>query len=198
MHYSIKLFWFAGLTAACCGVAVDCFVRLWMRRDAKTFEEWEKHNDKFKEHFSSLRFGAILILSLTAASWFDGHGHGILQRSVSEFGLPRVQFLVGALVLMVGIGAYQFKKKYQKFYGFSEVVFGVFAAIIATKHVDLDHFFPTLATLGGCVYIVARGSINFAEGPKLTLRNPYVDRINAKRRWEEKHKKPQLQDPNAG
>jgi hypothetical protein len=198
MHYSTKLFWFAGVTAACSSVAVDCLVRLWMRRNAKTFEEWEKHNDRFKEHFSSFCFGAGLILLLTAASWLDKHGHTLLEWFVGEFGLPKVQYLVGALVLMTGIGAYQYKKKLQKFYGLTEVVFGVFAAIIATKHVDLDRFFPTLATLGGCVYIVARGSINFVEGPKLMPRNPYLDRVQNQLRWEENQKERRLQNLNAG
>ena len=173
--------------------AVECAFLIWKRWNSNTLKEWEKYDDKFRDTWGSVRIVSFVLAVFGVAFWLDKNGDAILKWFVNELGIPKIQYIVGFLVLALGIGAYQYKKKYQRFYGLIEMVFGCVTGVLATKHVDLDKVFPTLATLGGCVYVVARGSINFAEGPKLMPGNKYVDRIPAKHRWEAKQRKRELQ-----
>jgi len=186
-----------GVTMAGGALAVCYAGLLWKRRRAATFDQWEKYNDLAKQ--LSVRIGLLTatFLVLAGALWLDKHGSVVLQWIVGELGLRKIQYLVTATVLMMGIAAYKYKKSYQRLYGFTEIVFGLVACIIATRHVNPDKFFPTLATLGGCIYIVARGCTNFAEGPLIVPQNPYIARVEARTRWEERRDR-KLQNLKAG
>src|SRR5271167_4126088 len=89
---------------------------------------------------------------VTLAVWLDNHGSVVLQWLVCDLGVRLIQYVVAAIVLLIGFGAYRYKVKYQRLYGATEIMFALIAAIIAVRHVDVDKFFPTLATLGGCIY----------------------------------------------
>jgi len=112
--------------------------------------------------------GIIALVSLLGffvlLSWFDKHGPALIDSVVKLVGSRLVQFLVALSVGAIGGSAYLAKRWRQFEYGVVEVVFGLVASLIAVYRVDHDHFFNTITTLAGCIYIVVRGISNVVEG----------------------------------
>lgn len=80
-------------------------------------------------------------------------------------GLEVTELLMGAVVVLLGYAAYIFKKKKKSAYGTVEIIFAASTAIVTAKQISAQgKLFPALATLGGCVYVVARGLSNIGGG----------------------------------
>lgn len=86
---------------------------------------------------------------------------------MQTIGLEATQVLLGVIVLILGGGAFVFKLKHQRLYGFVEVVFaGVVAIIIARQMRPGTDWSSQVATLIGTIYVVSRGLSNIKEGFK--------------------------------
>lgn len=183
---SIKILLEIIMVALYGGFAAGLVKIVWKRRNAASFEEWEKHNDKLKRHLRAIAFALISVLVLVVALWLDKHGNDVLKWMVRELGFPKVQYFVAVGVLVLGVIAYYFKRCRQREYGAVEIIFGIVASIIAIRHVEVEKFFLTMAALGASVYIVARGCSNLLEGEAAEKPDPELARFKASIDWSEK------------
>jgi len=90
---------------------------------------------------------------------------GFFNWVLTTVGLRATQLLIAFIIVGIGVGAYNFKRKNQKWYGTLEVLVGFFSAVfvagsMAPHTIDLAKW----ATLAGSAYVVARGLENRMKG----------------------------------
>ena len=72
-----------------------------------------------------------------------------------------IQVVLSVSVLILGIGAFIFKKKSRKWYGLVEIIVAWFTAVsISTRIVQEQLDLTTIMSLAGTIYIVSRGLDN--------------------------------------
>jgi len=78
---------------------------------------------------------------------------------------------LASLVIVLGCGAWYFKKTCQGWYGFVEVLFAFVAALSIVRDMnEKSEYFAHGASLAGCVYIVSRGLSNIEKPLKRYLK----------------------------
>jgi hypothetical protein len=86
---------------------------------------------------------------------------------------------IGVSVVLIGLIAILWKKKFRMSYGIVELIFGgVGAAIIGTHVSSTANVIPTLLSIVGCIYVAVRGWTNIADAVKERAARPKVP-------WEE-------------
>src|ERR1035441_2423442 len=135
-------------------------------------QERREIRKRLKDALNAAFVSIAFVGSLAVALWLSKYGDQILRYLVHFLGLKTVQFLVAITVLLLGGIAYGFKRFRQHTYGTGEIIFGVVASIVALDNLAVTNFFPTLITLAGCVYVVARGVSNVWEGLQKLPKRP--------------------------
>jgi hypothetical protein len=114
-----------------------------------------------------------LIMSSCVISFFDATTNDFEPRLfhylTSAIGLHGTQVLVALLVVACGWCAHRFKQINKLWYGYVEIVFGVFSSVMIVSRVDFaavefrNLSLAQFGTLVGAAYVVARGLNNVAE-----------------------------------
>ena len=130
----------------------------------------------------------VLVCMSTLVGPYARHG---MNFALNLVGLRLIQLFVGLTVILIGGILYIFKHLNLKWYGRVEVIFAAATAIITARQItDQTNWLLVMATLGGCVYVVARGFSNTSEAKLKALieqnkkRDKEIDRIQRRREWE--------------
>src|SRR5712664_326167 len=117
----------------------------------------------FKDGWKGMAGVFLANLGMLALLWLVDHNEQVAERAIILLSSPRAQAIIGIVVMLLGWLAHYFKQRCQGIYGSVEIVFGATTSILAVRHIGTTTFFMTLATFGGCVYVVARGFTNVRE-----------------------------------
>jgi hypothetical protein len=180
----------AGLVAT----ALFLFLRWWEPKHGRIDGVKEPRN-YLKEWFSGLK----LLASVTIVSYTMVVTGPYLERGVDSalkhVGLRLTQLLICLVVIALGGIVYIFKLLSLKWYGRIEIIFAASTAVITVRQITSQpNWLPILATLGGCVYVVARGFSNTSEAKKNVWlaknkkRDEDIDRMAGRREWEREWK----------
>jgi MFS family permease len=108
--------------------------------------------------YSLLWLGIDAVLSL----WLNWEP--AVTWTIKMLGVPRARMAIALTVVVLGVFASWYRRQNRFLYGVIEIFFGGAGAWVAAWHVSVPHdLFPAAATLGGCVYVVARGCTNVIE-----------------------------------
>jgi hypothetical protein len=139
----------------------------WKRRRLKvgTPKEREQYSEDLKKFRNDMIGYHLFLSAIIGSALFGISQHQIMAWSVNLFGTRATQLTTGSAVLVIGLLASWYRLKARVNYGLIEIAFGAIAAYVAAGHiVSADNVFPAMMTLGGCVYVVARGCSNVLEG----------------------------------
>jgi len=144
---------------------------LWKRLRPSTPPEQKQEIRGIQANSKAGLLGLLLTAAFfKAALLATEHGEQVLRWLVRILGLRMVQITLAIILLILGAAAFVFKEENQRIYGVTEISFGIAASMVALQHVAVNNFFTTLVTLGGCVYVVARGFSNLSEGGQEGIR----------------------------
>lgn len=110
-----------------------------------------------------LVFSCASVGFLWCILWYSKHSREVLEVIVRSLG-ARARLAASLAALVIGIGAYWFKKVDTYRYGLIEIAFGSIAGGIATSYIGVANFYATVATFIGCVYVVSRGCDHVMKG----------------------------------
>lgn len=82
-------------------------------------------------------------------------------RLLGWLGVQVAQTLIAGGIVLLGYGAYKFKRATQKYYGLVEVLFSAVSVIVALKTTKPDNRLGLVATLIGAIYVSSRGFANY-------------------------------------
>jgi hypothetical protein len=98
------------------------------------------------------------------AALFGSQAIRLFPYYADKFGLHRLQAIIAAGVVGIGLLAHYFKKKNQYLYGLVEITFGAGSAVsISVGMTPGVVLFSRWAALAACAYVVARGANNVSE-----------------------------------
>jgi hypothetical protein len=130
----------------------------------EVIEERDKLKKQLKRSYiaSIISFGiAALSVGMTFLEKYHPDLFASLERGIGSYAS---RILVSVVVILLGVGAYYFKRYSQLWYGSVEVIVGAASGIsIAIGLRPNESMFSRWAALAGCVYVIARGLNNISD-----------------------------------
>lgn len=117
---------------------------------------------------SPILFLVLIGLLFNAGTYLSHIVQRVFLYFLDKLGLKAVQVGIAAIMTGIGIGAYFFKAKNQKWYGVVEVMVGVVGAVVVagTLGPRTVENLSKWSTLAGSSYVIARGLGNYSETSK--------------------------------
>ena len=162
------------ITALWSGAAITILITIALMLSVlyRNFKVWKPFrivpfHEKLKtfHFFKVLRLSSWLAFRIALIYWaVVGLSWGFWAE-FDRLNIRIIHIVAGIGVLVIGMGAFLFKKRSRKWYGVVEVAFAWFTAVsITTKMAPGRVDLPTWVGLAGTAYVVSRGLENIENG----------------------------------
>ena len=134
-------------------------------RSARQLRNWRLVLRRLAEVILELALGFGFFMFLR---WFNPKVSQFFSNTLKiindKLGIQNTQIIIGVAAIVVGVLAYQFKRRNQKWYGVVEVAVGALSALAVAANISPGKLeLAKWSTLAGSAYVIARGLSNYVD-----------------------------------